>query len=230
MTTRAAPKKSGTRPSRVSLADGVYEILLAQLIDGTVPPGESLNIDALSRDLAVSQTPIREALARLESTGLVRRVALKGYRVAPLYTERELSDLMDARAVIEPENSFLACARSTSSLIADLADAITDLETVAKSPSFQYWEADERFHNLIATHTDNRFLLSAYESLGGHVQRFRLFGALGVTDAEFAIAEHTVILQAFEKGSPERARVAMATHIANVKQRTHSDREALAEE
>jgi len=72
-------------------------------------------------------------------------------------------------------------------------------------------------------------LQSAYESLGGHVQRFRLFGALGVTDAEFAIAEHRDILTAFEKGNAERARQAMATHIANVKQRTHSDREALSD-
>jgi len=198
-----------------------------------MPAGSSLNIDKLARDLSVSQTPIREALARLESTGLVRRAALKGYHVAPLYTERELADLMDARAVIEPENTFLACTRASSSLIADLADSIEDLETIAKSPNsteyHSYWEADERFHNLIAQHSENRFLQSAYESLGGHVQRFRLFGALGVTDAEFAIAEHRDILTAFEKGNAERARQAMATHIANVKQRTHSDREALSD-
>lgn len=233
MTIGSRASKAGARPTRVSLADGVYEILLSQLIDGTVAAGSPLNIDALARDLSVSQTPIREALARLEATGLVRRAALKGYRVAPLFTERELSDLMDARAVIEPASTYLACSRATSGLIAALADSISDLEAVAAAPTFtefhQYWEADERFHNLIAEHSENRFLQTAYESLGGHVQRFRLFGALGVTDAESAIAEHTEILAAIERGNPEVARAAMAKHIANVKERTHTDREAIAE-
>lgn len=225
--------KSRALPARVSLADGVYEILLSRLVDGTSPAGSALNIDAISRDLSVSQTPIREALARLESTGLVRRAALKGYRVAPLFTDRELADLMDARAVIEPANAFLSCGRATSDLIGRMGDSITDLETSARNPDagefHRYWEADERFHNLIAAHTDNRFLKTAYDALGGHVQRFRLFGALGITDAEHAAREHGVILQAFESGQPDRARTAMAEHIAQVKERAHSDREAVSE-
>ena len=192
-----------------------------------------MNIDALARELSVSQTPIREALARLESTGLVHRAALKGYRVAPLFTERELSDLMDARAVIEPENAYLACLRSSETLVRQLAESIDDLKSVASdraSTAFgQYREADERFHALIAEHSDNRFLQKAYESLGGHVHRFRLFGAVGVTDAESAALEHEQILAAIQARDPEAARQAMAQHIANAKQRTHVDREAIGD-
>jgi DNA-binding GntR family transcriptional regulator len=219
-------------PARVSLADGVYEILLSWLVDGTRAAGSPLNIDALARDLSVSQTPVREALARLEATGLVSRTALKGYRVAPLFTDQELADLMDARAVIEPANAFLSCGRVTTGLVDELRVSIVDLEASARRPDFgefhRYWEADERFHNLIASHTDNRFLKTAYDALGGHVQRFRLFGALGITDAGHAAAEHTAILAAFEAGAPEGAREAMATHIANVKTRAHIDREAVS--
>lgn len=72
------------RPSeRQPLADQMYDVLLGQFMDGLWSPGQSLNIGALTRELNVSQTPLREALARLEHTGLVRREALKGYRVAP---------------------------------------------------------------------------------------------------------------------------------------------------
>lgn len=219
-------------PARVSLADGVYEIILSWLIDGTSPAGSPLNIDALARQLAVSQTPVREALARLEATGLVSRAALKGYRVAPLFTDRELADLMDARAVIEPANAFLACERATAKLVGQLETSVVDLDASARQPDSsdfrRYREADERFHNLIASHTDNRFLKSAYDALGGHLQRFRLFGELGITDAAHAIAEHTEILTAFEAGAPDAARAAMATHIANVKTRAHSDRQAVS--
>ncbi len=103
---------------RQVLADHVYDELMESLVDGRLEAGAPLNIDALSRELEVSQTPIREALARLEATGLVHRLALKGYRVAPLFTPEDLAHLTDARLLIEPENAFLACQRMTDALVA----------------------------------------------------------------------------------------------------------------
>lgn len=225
-------KTNRPRPKRASLADSVYEILLAQLIDGTRSAGESLNIDALARELEVSPTPIREALARLEATGMVRRTALKGYSVAPLFTERELADLMDARAAIEPVNARLACQRATSELVAALADTVSELEQARdcgpKDEYHSYWAADDRFHRLIAEHSENRFLAAAYESLGGHVQRFRLFGARRADDLPEAVEEHAAILREFAKGNPARAEEMMRIHISRVKERALIDREALS--
>lgn len=106
---------------------------------------------------------------------------------------------MDARLVIEPANAFTACIHAYGNLTGHLAQAIDDLKAAPRGPSFSgfraYWEADERFHRLIAEQADGQFLLSAYHALGGQAQRFRFFGGLGVTD--FAIAEHTEILRAF---------------------------------
>ena len=215
------------RPSRASLADSVYDILLGQLMDGQIGPEAPLNIDALSRTLMVSQTPIREALARLEATGLITRAALRGYRVAPLFTDRELADLMDARAVIEPANAERAARTMTAEGFGELEQSIEDLRRSPRGPTFteirQYWSADERFHDVIARYADNAFLLAAYQSLGGHVQRFRLFGGLGVTDADAAIAEHGTILVALHSGDPAEAGAAMRTHILRVKSRARTD-------
>ncbi|NUU31278.1 GntR family transcriptional regulator [Arthrobacter sp. C9C5] len=215
--------------SRQVLADHVYEALLIALMDGRLEAGTPVSIDGMARELDVSPTPVREALARLEATGMVRRTALRGYRVAPLFTADELADLMDARLVIEPANAFMACSHADAELTAQLAQAIDDLKAAPRGPSFSefraYWEADERFHRLIAESADNQFLLSAYNALGGQVQRFRFFGGLGVTDADFAIAEHTEILQAFEAGDPELARQKMIAHIEGVKQRSQHDSE-----
>jgi DNA-binding GntR family transcriptional regulator len=215
--------------SRQVLADHVYEALLSALMDGRLEAGSPVSIDGMARELNVSPTPVREALARLEATGMVRRTALRGYRVAPLLTPDELADLMDARLVIEPANAFMACRRAADGLIGELAQAIDDLKSAPRGPSFAefraYWEADERFHRLVALYADNQFLLSAYDALGGQVQRFRFFGGLGITDADFAIAEHTQILQAFKTGDPERARDAMIVHIQGVKQRSQHESE-----
>jgi len=221
MTEMVIPPKSF---GRQVLADHVYDQLMVYLIDGRLRAGESVSIDGIARELDVSPTPVREALARLESTGMVTRVPLEGYRAAPLFTPEELGRLMDARRVIEPANAQMAAARCTEELYLELQHTITDLTEAPHGPSFAdfrpYWEADERFHRKIAEHANTRFLLGAYNSLAGQVQRFRFFGGgLGVTDAEFAIAEHKDILSAFAIGDSTMAGEAMKAHIHNVKQR-----------
>jgi len=210
-------------PSRQMLADHVYDAVLDLLIDGELKAGAALGIDALAREFGVSQTPVREALARLESTGLVRRTALKGYRVAPVATPEELVRLMQARLVLEPALAEQAATRLTPAVLADLERAVHDLATAPLGPSFhefrQYWEADERFHRIIAEATGNEFLLSAYQALGGQIQRFRLFGGGGVTDSDHCVAEHTRVLQGVRTGDPALAREAMAAHITEARDR-----------
>jgi DNA-binding GntR family transcriptional regulator len=210
-------------PSRVSLADGVYDELLARLFDNTLPPGAPMNMDALSRDLNVSQTPIREALARLESTGLVTRAALRGYRAAPMLTTKELDDLMHARAIIEPANASLAAQHVTDHFLQELDLTIEHLSSSPTGPAFAeyhtYWEADERFHDLIARQAKNAFLHRAFESLGGQAQRFRMFAGLGVSDADLAIAEHRAIRAALAERDSDAAEAAMMAHVSAVRAR-----------
>jgi Transcriptional regulators len=219
--------RASSLPRRQVLADSVYEALLERLFDNSVEAGSPLNIDQLARDFDVSQTPIREALARLESTGLVVRTALKGYRVAAELSPEQLADLMDARGVLEPELARRAVAHSTDEFVAALRETIEQLATAPTGPSFaeyhSYWEADERFHEMIARQADNAFLHRAFESLGGQAQRFRQFAGLGVSDAEFAIAEHQKVLDAIEAGDADDAQAAMARHIMNVRERALAD-------
>ena len=219
--------RTGLPVSRQVLADHVYEALLEWLMDGRLEPGAAVSIDGMARELEVSPTPVREALARLEHTGMVRRVALKGYRVAPVFTREDFAELMEARLSIEPVNARLACSRMTPDGLAALKQAVEDLRTAPRGGSFaeyrSYLEADERFHQLIAAQASNQFLLAAYNTLGGQIQRFRLFGGVGITDAEQAIAEHQAVLDALLSGDPEAAATAMTKHVENVRGRAMAD-------
>lgn len=212
---------------RLALADRVYGEIFASIVDGRLVAGAGISIDGVARDLTVSTTPVREALARLESTGLVLRVALKGYRVAPLFTKGELAELMDARLLIEPANVERACQRATPELIHAMEQANTDLSNAPRGLAFadfrDAWAADERFHNLIAEGCDNRFILTAYRSLGGQIQRFRYFSEVGMADPAFLVEEHAAILTAFVARDSEKARDAMIAHIAGVTQRSIAD-------
>ena len=82
-----------------------------------------------------------------------------------------------------------------------------------------YWQSDNRFHSLIAEHCDNPFLESAYHSLGGQIQRFRLFSKLGDTGARYAAAEHRAVYEALQARDPERAATLMREHITKASER-----------
>lgn len=210
--------------SREVLADRVYQLILGQLMDGGLPAGTSISIDGMARVLDVSATPVREAMARLEATGLVVRAALRGYRVAPLLSPDEIVQLMDARCAIEVENASLACGQASNELCDLLEIAIADMRNAPHGSSFEdfsaYWEADERFHLHIAEHANNRFLLAAYNALGGQLQRFRYFSGVGVTDADAAIAEHAAIREAFVRRDRKLAARQMKAHIVRAMSRT----------
>ncbi|AQT83178.1 GntR family transcriptional regulator [Mycolicibacterium litorale] len=215
-------------PVRSTLVDQVYERLMELLLDGTLHSGDPVSIDGTARHLGVSPTPVREALARLESTGNVVRVAMRGYRVPEMPDAKEISDVMDARLLIEPQLAELACTRGGADWLDALEEAIEEQELAPHTSDAAairtYHRADERFHRLIAEHADNGALLRAYDALGGHAQRFRLFIGVGVQDSAAAIAEHRELLAAMRRGyAPEVYRI-MHTHILGVKQRALAER------
>ena len=91
-----------------------------------IAPGARILIDALARELDVSQTPVREALSRLEREGLVRKAHLIGYSAAPQLSRKRFDDLFGFRLLLEPEGARLA-ARGRAiedEVTAVLADAL----------------------------------------------------------------------------------------------------------
>lgn len=222
----------GSRPGVITprlVADDVYTQLMSLIIDGHVGPEQPLSIDALAREFGVSSSPVREALARLEPTGLVRRYALRGYRVAPEFSSAELAELMDARIVIEPAAAAAASRAPSAEFVAEMRTAVEALSHAPRGGQFdafrEYFEADRQFHRSIFANADNRFLEMAYSALGGQVQRFRLFSGTGVTDAEQTIAEHTAVLEAIAAGDEQAAAAAMHDHLVGVRARAIADLE-----
>ena len=69
---------------RRPLTNDVSDVVMDMLMNHSLPPGARLNIDSLARTLGVSPTPVREALARIESEGLIIKEPQRGYTVAPL--------------------------------------------------------------------------------------------------------------------------------------------------
>ena len=217
---------------RRGLRDHVYERILQLLLSGEVSPGQRLSIDTIARQLGVSQTPVREALVQLERTGLVTREALRGYRVAPPLGRDQLSELFDARIMLETHAVRLATPaglgmvdelraaeeehrRMGEQVIATLNDGSTDVGLTTA-----YFIADAAFHRVVFQHCGNRYLAEMSDALGAQLHRMRQSARHGVTDVREAIAEHEALVEAFagsDPGAPERS---MRHHLEQVRSRS----------
>src|SRR5256885_2577031 len=135
----APGRRAGPRlPQRQVLADDVYEPVKALVMDHVIAPGARVSIDGLARQLGVSQTPIREALARLESDGLVTKEPLRGYSATPLLTRSEVDDLFQFRLLVEP----WAAARAAETADRDDHGRIAaEIASTPEPPSSDGYEA-----------------------------------------------------------------------------------------
>src|SRR5581483_12471391 len=120
----AAPRPSlieipthGARPS--ALPDHVYAVLKQRILSCALRPGERLVEKNLCDELGVSRTPVREALNRLSHEDLVAFQPHAGYRVAAI-TLDGFRNLIELRAIIEPQAAALAAERATPDDIAAL--------------------------------------------------------------------------------------------------------------
>ncbi|MFV0429135.1 MAG: GntR family transcriptional regulator [Arachnia sp.] len=209
--------------SREGLTDRVYDAIVDFLLMGSLPVDTPIRIDQLARMLGVSATPVREALVRLESTGLVIRENFKGYRTGALLSAEELQDLMAVRLLLEPEAAFQACQKHNDTVLPALQAAWEEQQSTHASVGadgfLSFMRADQQFHRTINEGSGNRFLAVACSSVGGNVQRWRQFEDGVILDAADSLAEHKVILEAFRSGVPEAARAAMVSHLERLSAR-----------
>lgn len=206
-----------------ALVDTVYGRIVGLLLDQRIAPGAPVRTEALATELGVSATPVREALARLETTGLVQRAARRGWRAAPLLTREDHVEVIELRLLLEPENARQACARADDAVRAELSRLFGRQAAASVGPGYEayreYLQADWSFHLLIATSTGNAYLERAFSTISGYLQRFQLFDRKVIADAPECTAEHAAILQAFERRAPDVAATAMRDHLVQLRDR-----------
>jgi DNA-binding GntR family transcriptional regulator len=206
-------------PPRQALADDVYEAVKALIMDAKVQPGGQLTIDTLARELGVSQTPVREALARLESDGLVVKQGKRGYFATHELNAQEIEEMYALRLLLEP----WAAARAADLASKDDARALTGLiESVPAMPKalgYRHLRVlanhDAAFHGHIFDLAQNTFVQHAFERSHCFLHLFRVqynqpetLRSTGAT-----LDEHRAIAKAVTSGDGDRAAAAMRAHL-----------------
>jgi DNA-binding GntR family transcriptional regulator len=215
----------GDAVRRQVLSDGVYEKLRAQLVEHIIEPGARMNIEALSRKYQVSQTPVREALARLESDGLVVKRPLVGYSATPPLDRAGFDNLFEMRLLLEPAAAGCAARTATPEELATIAEIFETMSTADPGSDYALYQEfstqDANFHKKIAAASHNDLLADAIERLQIHKQFYKpYYYAHGVT--EVTLAEHQEILRALQEHDPGAAMRAMTDHIGQSRSRLRS--------
>jgi GntR family carbon starvation induced transcriptional regulator len=193
---------------RPTLAGSVEAMLRDDILRGVLAPGSKLNLDRLREKLGVGLSPLREAVNRLVSDGLILAEAQKGYTVTPI-SLANLDEVCDLRLELEPYALRRSIERGGLDWESEVIGALHRLkrtERVAGDPaSREAWEAANNvFHLALVSRCDMPILLKMYHSLLALNERYRhiYLSAAGqqrdVTDEHIAIAEAAVQRRADE--------------------------------
>lgn len=217
---RTAPVPKGiNRPH--GLAEEAYDAIFAQLMALKIAPGSRITVDNLARELNVSQTPIREALGRLEGEGLVIKAHLIGYSAAPQISRRRFDELYELRLLLEPEAAARAAQRIDAQKLAELRDVAGVMSRRHGSDErvrySSFARLDAVFHDRILELAGNDLIRQTLAHQHTHFHIFRLMFHSRVT--EEALDEHEALLAAFTAEDGEWARRAMREHIERSRDR-----------
>lgn len=209
------PNRAPADQAKVPTSE-VYTLLRAAIMSGEIAPDSRINIEAISRTFGVSQTPVREALQRLEGDNLINYAPGRGYSTTALLDLQGLHDLFEFRLLVEPWAARAVAVDRLSNPGTQLLHEVEKFaDTAAEDQDLRQDMVahDARFHELILTATGNPVIGQAYEQTHCHLHIFRLYPRdLYRADT---IDEHRRIATAVANADPELAEQAMSDHIKN---------------
>ncbi|MBK1838411.1 GntR family transcriptional regulator [Azospirillum sp. YIM B02556] len=202
--------------SRVALADQVMHLLQERILDGEYEPGGRLNIDAISRELDISSSPIREALTRLSAMGLVTSSTFAGFAVTPVPTRKWFEQLLTFRVLAEGWAVRQVARLRPAGAIERMTDSLRALESSTLGVRAREYvsasKADENFHDAMLDACGNEVLAQSVRSLHPHLHHARLFSTVP-QDIAPVIEEHRAILNAVLSGDEDAAAAALERHL-----------------
>ena len=200
-----------------SIADSLHhqaaETLRQQIFAGELAPGSFVDEAALCEQLAVSRTPLREALKVLVAEGLLRHEPRRGCFVAEI-TERDVDQIFPVMALLEGRAAHEATAHAGPADIAALELLHQRLREHAGAGRItEYYEANYAIHEAFITLADNRWLAQVIGDLRKILRLARLQQLHAPGRLQQSLAEHLAVFAALKAGDSAAAEDAMRTHL-----------------
>jgi DNA-binding GntR family transcriptional regulator len=201
---------------RQNISDELANRIRKMIVAGELPAGSRLNEVHLARDLGVSRTPLREAIARLLREDTLVTVPRIGAFVKPLAVE-EFDQVYGIRNLLDPEALRLGGLASQQQLqrlerLNAKIGAATDPDTII--------DLDDQWHLLLLEHCPNQVLLDLVRDFMRRTRRYELALMRERPHEAVATDTHAQIIAALRRGDLERA-------IATLKRNMESGREPI---
>lgn len=196
-------------PKYPNLTELAYLHIKRYILEGSFSEGARLTEDNLAAQLGISKSPVREALNRLESDGLVTIEPRRGAYVRK-FTLQEACELYELREVLEVH--AVGLAKITPEFLNELAASIERIKRdLAERNTIAYVEEDIRFHNLIAAASGNSELCRMLENIShkSALFRSRTYRLVAAASPDC----HDKIYEAMKDDNRELAQQAMREHI-----------------
>ncbi|MEU6412904.1 GntR family transcriptional regulator [Microbispora sp. NPDC046933] len=192
-------------------ADLVFERLQERIVSGELAPGDRLDPAEIAADLGLSRTPVREAILRLDSEGLVNRLPYRGVVVAGI-DHRVAEEVAALRIHLETLAVRLAVPRLREEDLVEMREAHEQLNRSleGENPQREFNELNRRFHMTLYRRADSAVLLRTIENLASQAERIRMHFDLRQSPAG---RHHEEILAACENRDIEVAAATTRDHI-----------------
>ena len=214
-----------TNALSVRVADTITEMIVRQ----KYRPGDKLpNELELSEELRVSRTTLREALRILATRGLVevrRGIGTFVTRSESIHADYDIlkiqntkvnvKDLYEMRLMFEPQAAYYACLRaSDEELEAIFHYGELDEQMILRGDP-QWDEAEQNFHNAIASATHNQFITSLLPIFNRAIHQGIILANQSPQVTELTLRDHRLLMQYIRERNPVSARAAMHLHMIN---------------
>jgi DNA-binding GntR family transcriptional regulator len=220
MSARAATVPSMTpvpeQPRFLSKSDYAYEVVKQRILSEELGPGAVISQERIATEIGVSTTPLREALKRLATEGLVSLGSYRDARVTTLSAD-EARSLYEVRLSLDPLAAGLAAERRTGDDVVAINDALQRLEPLSGAVEWEALIAHRAFHRAVYRASANAPLVEILEGLWDKADRYRQAGLrehpVTDQDRDRVRAEHEALAAAVVAGDVEAASDLMHAHV-----------------
>lgn len=219
-----AAKKSVTKldpKTSDSLGDDAYEWLIAAITSFRIPTNFQISENKLAAELGVSRTPVREALKRLETEGIVKRGEAGRFMVAML-TAKDVDEAIDLLILCDTY-MFQRAARNIDNAGAQvLKESAESMSICATKGDRDGWMVhDKIFHETVMRAADNEMIAEVSRVTRRRIQRFWARSVTGARDLLTCSEEHTEIARGVLGKDMSAIRNSVEGHLGHLRGNMH---------
>ena len=195
------------------LRQEIYDTLRDAILNGDLKSGVRLIETRIAEQLGVSRTPVREAIHKLESEGLLMTHPQKGLIVNEISLD-DIEEIQGIRMILERYVARLAAKKIKDDELKKLEDLLNRSEEALKKKNIdKVLELNTKFHDLINSISGSKRLQDLIRQHSEYIQSFRRAALHTKGHAEQALKEHRLILEALKMKNPDTVEVLVSQHV-----------------